>query len=123
MNGSTLLLDPNIALYLLSGDRTIADLLHNKTIFISFITELELLGYTNLTLEEQKQVENFLAEAIIVDVTSEIKRIAITFRKSSKIKLPDAIIAASSTYLNIPLLTADKELAKLTGTTIILYEK
>jgi predicted nucleic acid-binding protein len=123
MNGSTLLLDPNIALYLLSGDRTIADLLHNKTIFISFITELELLGYTNLTLEEQKQVENFLAEAIIVDVNSEIKRIAITFRKSSKIKLPDAIIAASSTYLNIPLLTADKELAKLTGTTIILYEK
>jgi predicted nucleic acid-binding protein len=68
-------------------------------------------------------VENFLAEAIIVDVTSEIKRIAITFRKSSKIKLPDAIIAASSNYLNIPLLTADKELAKLTGTTIILYEK
>jgi predicted nucleic acid-binding protein len=123
MNGSSLLLDTNIALYLLSGDRTIADLLHNKTIFISFITELELLGYTNLTLEEQKQVENFLAEAIIVDVNSEIKRIAITFWKSSKIKLPDAIIAASSTYLNIPLLTADKELAKLTGTTIILYEK
>jgi predicted nucleic acid-binding protein len=118
-----LLLDTNIALYLLSGDETIADLLHNKTIFISFISELELLGYKGIIPEEQKRVEDFLAEATIVDINSEIKKITIAFRKSSKIKLPDAIIAASATYLNIPFLTADKDLAKMTDATIILYEK
>ena len=42
MNGNSIFLDTNIVLYLISGDRTLANLLDNKTIYISFISELEL---------------------------------------------------------------------------------
>lgn len=42
MNGNNLLVDTNIVIYLLSGDKTIADLLDKKKIYISFITEIEL---------------------------------------------------------------------------------
>ena len=54
MNGNKLFLDTNIVLYLLNGDQTLATLLNNKQVYISIITELELLGYNGLTNEEEK---------------------------------------------------------------------
>jgi predicted nucleic acid-binding protein len=37
MSGSSLLIDTNIALYLLSGNKTIAEILDGSTIYVSFI--------------------------------------------------------------------------------------
>ena len=123
MNGNSVFLDTNIVLYLLSGDKTIADFLNDKTIFLSFVTELELLGYKKLSSEEQIKVENLLADTTIIDINSVIKKIVIELRKNHKIKLPDAIVAATSHYLNLPFMTSDKGLSKLTELNILLYEK
>ena len=123
MNGSSIFIDTNIVLYLLSGDQTVANFLNDKTVFLSFVTELELLGYKGITAEEQSKVENLLADSTIIDINSVIKKIVIELRKSYKIKLPDAIIAATSHYLNIPFMTSDKDLSKLTELNILLYEK
>ena len=49
MNGNKLFLDTNIILYLLNGDETLAELLNQKQLYISVITELELLAYKNIT--------------------------------------------------------------------------
>ncbi|WP_416377625.1 PIN domain-containing protein [Algoriphagus persicinus] len=38
-------------------------------------------------------------------------------------KLPDAIIAATAFYLNIPLMTSDKRLSTLKELNILLFEK
>lgn len=123
MNGTNFFIDTNIALYLLNGDETIAKLLHEKAIFISFITELELLGYKYISKEEINRIEDFLKEVTIVDINSEIKKIVIELRKSNRIKLPDAIIAGSSNFLNFPLLTSDKGFSNLSELNILLYEK
>lgn len=53
MNGNKLLLDTNTILYLLNGDETLADFLEQKELYISVITELELLSYKNITATEQ----------------------------------------------------------------------
>ncbi|SFU08186.1 hypothetical protein SAMN04489724_3782 [Algoriphagus locisalis] len=123
MNGNNLLLDTNIILYLLSGDPIVADFLSKKTVFVSFITELELLGYDGLTPEGLKIVENLLDDTTIIDLNSSIKKHVVKLRKSYRIKLPDAIIAATAFYLNIPLMTADKHLSKVKELNILLYEK
>lgn len=123
MNGNNIFLDTNIVLYLLSGDETLADLLDGKSIYLSFITELELLGYKEISSEELKKVEGFLNSVSIVDINSEIKKITIGLRKNYKVKLPDALIAASSYYLNFPLITADRELSKISELNIFQYEK
>ncbi len=123
MNGNSIFLDTNIVLYLLSGDQTVADFLNDKTVFLSFVTELELLGFKGISAEEQLKVENLLADSTIIDINSVIKKIVVELRKSYKIKLPDAIIAATSHYLNIPFMTSDKDLSKLTELNILLYEK
>ena len=123
MNGNSIFLDTNIVLYLLSGDATIAELLHEKTIYISFVSELELLGYKNISSEELTRIESFLNDVTIIDINSDIKKLVTGLRKSYTIKLPDAIIAASAYYLNLPFLTSDKDFSKLSEINILLYQK
>ena len=122
MNGDKLLLDTNIVLSLLGGDTTLSDFLFDKELYISFITEMELLSYKKITAKEQKAIKQFIKELLIIDINDAIKTKAITLRKTSNIKLPDAIIAASSLWLNIPLITADKQLSKVKGVKIIYYQ-
>jgi predicted nucleic acid-binding protein len=122
MNGDKLLLDSNIVLSLLGGDTTLSDFLFKKELCISIITEMELLSYKQITVKEQKAIKQFIKELFIIDINDAIKTKAITLRKTSNIKLPDAIIAASSLWLNIPLVTADKQLSKVKGVKIIYYQ-
>lgn len=102
MNGTKLLLDSNIILYLLNGDKTLADFLQGKELFISIITEMELLSFSEISTKEQKQIHSFLDECKVVNIQSSIKSETIRLRKKFKTKLPDSIIAATSIYLNIP---------------------
>lgn len=77
MSGNSLLIDTNIALYLLNGDNTIAELLDGKDVYISFISELELLGFQDLRDEDVPLIEEFLDSCIIVDLNQAIKRTTI----------------------------------------------
>lgn len=75
MSGNSIFLDTNIVLYLLSGDETIADFLNNKIVYLSFVTELELLGYKGINASEKLKIESLLAESTIIDINSEIKKL------------------------------------------------
>jgi predicted nucleic acid-binding protein len=121
MSGNNLLIDTNIALYLLQGDETIADVLNNKDVYISFISELELLGYQNITDIEKDRIKDFLSDCIVVDLNEAIKKITIELKQKQKIKLPDAIIAATSKYMNISLLTADSGFDAIEDIQVIKY--
>lgn len=122
MNGNSLLIDTNIALYLLNGDEKIADLLVGRDVYISFITELELLGFQDLEPSEIPAIEAFIDDCIIIELNQSIKEKTIEIKRKQKMKLPDAIIAASSIYLNMPLLSADKAFEKLADIQFVLYE-
>lgn len=123
MNGNKILLDSNIIVYLLAGDKTVADLLHEKTTYISFISELGLLGYSDLTNQEYEEINRFLKQCFIVDVNPEIKSQSIAIRKKYKIKLPDSIVVATSLFLDIPIISSDKRLSKIDGINFILYQR
>jgi predicted nucleic acid-binding protein len=123
MNGNSILLDTNTVLYFLSGDETISDFIKEKKIFISIITEMELLSYSKITSKELKIISGFISEITVININNDIKETAIKIRRSSKLKLPDSIIAASSIFLQIPLITADKEIKNVEGLNIIYYEK
>jgi predicted nucleic acid-binding protein len=124
MNGNSYLLDTNILIYLSSGDTTVAEFLENKNIFISFITELELLSFSQLHLkpEEQKKIKSLILDATVVDISQEIKKITIDLKTTSNLKLPDAIIAATAKAFNLPLFTADKHFQQIKTIDILLYQ-
>lgn len=73
MSGVKLLLDSNIILYLLNGDQTLSDFLHNKQLYISIITEMELLSFKGISAEENKQIQSFLSQCKTININSSIK--------------------------------------------------
>ena len=59
MNGNKILLDTNIILYLLEGNQELANLLNGMELQISVISEIELLGYQNISKEEMLKMKLF----------------------------------------------------------------
>ncbi len=112
MNGD-ILIDTNIALYLLQGNEKVADLLDGKRVFASFVTEVEILSYSKITKEEESKIKEFLSEITIVGWNDVVRDRAIKLKRNYKIKLPDAIIIATAIYLKVPFLTADREFLKV----------
>src|ERR1043166_5810078 len=105
MNGNSFLLDTNIALYILGGNATISEIVDGAQLYVSFITQLELLGYRGITSKEQDRVQRMLDDCIIIDLNEEIRKRTIAIKQNYAIKLPDSIIAATALYLEVPLIT------------------
>ena len=122
MSGNSLLLDTNIVLYLLGGDEVLSNLLYDRRLYVSFITELELLGYPDITEAEKQAIRQFLEECIIIDINKSIKEEVIKLKQSRKIKLPDSIIIATSLYLDIPVMSADDDFNRITEADVVYYE-
>lgn len=123
MNGNSLLLDTNTVLYVLGGDETLATFLQGKQLYLSIISELDLLSFKKITQKETKAITAFLRELRMENISEEIKQQAIAIRKSTYLKLPDAIIAATAIALGITLVTADKQFSTVTGLDVVIYEK
>lgn len=107
-----IVLDTNVVLYFLGGRLT--NPLPSGQYFVSVITEIELLSYPSLSSDEEVQIRDFLAKITVVELERSIKDLAITFRKQYRLRLPDAIIAATAQVLNATLFTNDVRLANLT---------
>ncbi len=108
MSGKEILVDTNIILYLLKGNDTLQEMLQGKKIHLSFITELELIGFKHLNITEEKQIHNLLYECEIIPLNNEIKKMYVTVRRNYSLKLADALIVATALASTIPLITADK---------------
>ncbi len=87
-------LDTNAILFLLGGK--LAQTLPAGEYFISLISEMELLSYPLLDESEQAKLRDFLSAVTVVDLTEEVKSLAIRLRRQHLLKLPDAIVAATA---------------------------
>ncbi len=124
MNGiDRIMLDTNLFVYLLEGKRSAAEAIFNKEIIYSFITEIELLGNNLIDRKQQNLVKEILSFQRKVMYDQTIGDCAISIKQHRKIKIPDAIIAATAITQNIPLLTADKAFAKIPGLQCIIFEE
>ena len=117
------MLDTNAVLYLLNGDETLSNFLFEKQLYISIITEMELLSYKNITQKEKQQIIAFIDELIVVNINEDIKAVTIELKKNSNLKLPDSIIAATSVWLKLPFVTSDKQFKNLENLNLVYYEK
>lgn len=115
MSGIEALLDTNAILYFLDGieegNRAVSLF---PVLFYSTITRIELLSYPDLKPEDAEQILQFLETCREIPITDLIRDITIEFRKKYRIKVPDAVIAATAHSFNIPLLTYDRGFGKIT---------
>ncbi len=107
-----ILLDTNVVLYFFGGRLT--NPLLSGQYFVSVITEIELLSYPSLSPDEETQIRDFLTKITVVGIESNIKELASALRQQYRVRLPDAIIAATAQSLNATLFTKDVRLANLT---------
>jgi len=75
MNGISIICDTNPLIYLLDGNKPIAQFLDNKQLYLSVITELELFGKQNLSIYENELIEALLLNCFVIDIENEIKQI------------------------------------------------
>jgi len=109
------LLDTNVALYLLGG--RLAAPLPTGNYGVSVITEMELLAWPSLTVEEEKRVREFLGQLVICELTPSIRTRAVQLRKQQHLRLPDAVVCATAMEFGVELWTNDTALAKVPGLT------
>lgn len=122
MSGTKILIDTDIAINLFRGDRHLAVLLQDTEAYISIVGELGLLGYQAIPVEEEPWVEKFLNECIVIGLIDGIKEIAIYVQRQYGLKLPDAIIAATSIFLGVPLLSTDDHFERVKELIFIFYQ-
>lgn len=122
MNGNSVLADSNIILYLLSGDSLLAQYLQPRFIYLSIISEIEILGFQRLTIKEEQKIRKLLASFRIIGLDETVKEETIRLRKDFRLKLPDCMIAATALSLDLPMLTADKQFRIIPGLMLEIYQ-
>ncbi len=109
--GIEYLWDTNIAIYFLqqqfppSVEKFIDKLLLNSTPIISAITEIELLCWRTATEKDIRVLNGFVNDALVIELEKPIKMKTAEIRKAVRIKLPDAIIAATAIVHDFTLVT------------------
>lgn len=109
--GIKYLWDSNTAIYYLqqqfpkSAEKFIDDTLRESGPAISVITEIELLCWKTPTEEDSKVLHDFITNTLIFELETQIKLKTAELRKAHKIKLPDAVIAATALVHDLALIT------------------
>ncbi len=109
--GQGYLLDTNTCLYFLNqtlsanGFKVIGSAIDQAEVALSVVTQMELLGFAFPSSDEENITEQFVADMPILTLSDPIVRATIAIRKKHKIKLPDAIIAATALVNGLTMLT------------------
>ncbi len=108
--GKEYLIDTNVAIEYISEALpekalSMLDEIIDRQFYISVINKIELLGFTDITEDEELKFLEFINSATVLDLDEEIINRTIEIRRKYKIKLPDAIVAASSLCNNLTLTT------------------
>jgi predicted nucleic acid-binding protein len=81
--------------------------------YISVIVRTELLCKRDMSNEEESKIRAFLKRVIVIPYGEEIENETIRIRRTTRLKLPDAIIAATAAKLGATLLSFDSHFDNL----------
>ncbi|MGL5872744.1 MAG: type II toxin-antitoxin system VapC family toxin [Xenococcaceae cyanobacterium] len=123
MSGNRYLLDTNAIVGLLQGNYRLIQLVQNADwIGISVISQIEFMAFSGLTPGDLQLFQQFLQRVEIINLVAEdlmLIRKIIEIRQQDRLKLPDAIVAAMAIQNSASLVTADRDLVKVSSLTII----
>ena len=126
--GKKILVDTNIAIGYI-GNRLNnqlmdkLDKLFNNQYHISVINKIEMLGYPNLDKNEESKFNLLIDNSIVHDIDNKVIDSTIQIRKKYKIKLPDALIAATCLVNELAIITLNsKDFVDIEGINIISLE-
>lgn len=126
MNGRRYFLDTNTIVQLLSGNPSVLEKVSGaEYVATSVICEIEFFSFADLTEEDCILFGEFARKIEIIDLCSSgiaLKEKIYKLRSKKKLKLPDAIVAASAAVNECILLTADQKLLNVPDINALSYE-
>lgn len=104
------LIDTNILIYYFNGSlsvsaKEIITAMFNDHFNISVISKMEFLGFSRFDAHEKREAAKFVSYATVLPLSEAIVDRTIELKQAGKIKLPDAIIAATALCHNLNLVT------------------
>ncbi|HEY0744569.1 MAG TPA: PIN domain-containing protein [Chryseosolibacter sp.] len=121
MSSNKYVADTNTFLMLLAEQPSIKSHVDNHWHF-HFITEIELLGKVGITPREVGSIKGLLKICTKIRHNESITLLAISLRQRFRLKVADAVIAATAIYSEMPLLTYDKDFAHIGNLNVKLLE-
>jgi len=113
MSGERIVLDTSALIDYVKGVDAVASAFLGCEVFLSVVTEIEFLAWPGMPEERQADAQAFLKEYTSTGISVAIRDHAAWIRRNLKLKLPDAVIAATALHLKAPLLTRDKGFQKV----------
>lgn len=100
------LIDTNMLIYYLEGEQAAVSFLRAQWghLAISSITWMETLSYP-FSADDEVIVRAFLHEFRLIEISFPVMELSVKIRRTKKMKLPDAIIAASAVHHDLILVT------------------
>ena len=126
MNGKRYLLDTNAVIQLLAGNSSIRRIVEESDFLaISVISKLEFLSYPDLTDDEELAFSELLSDLTVFDLMSSdtaLIREAVAMRIDGRLKLPDAVIAATALVNGCEVITNDAHFVHQTLVGVQTYD-
>ena len=112
MSGVKYLLDTNFILGMLKSTPEVLAMVDSARLMarqcaFSAVTRMELLGFPGITVDEDSLIRQRLAQFTYLAISTGIEDAAIELRRSRRVKIPDALIAATALCHGLELLTMD----------------
>lgn len=105
-----ILLDSNIVIYAAEpGYKKLREWLRSRSISISELTKLEVLGYHRITDDKFKWFASFFDSIESIPISADIIEAAIPLRRLYKMSLGDSVIAATALTRNLELCTNNQK--------------
>lgn len=117
--GTTTLLDSNVLIYLTKGglDKHTEQAIRAATTSgfnISVISQIELLGFAFPANDVKIRTEKLISQCTIFPLNDQVVEKTIELRQQYRVKLPDAIIAATAIVFGFTLLSRnDKDFSNI----------
>ncbi|MBC6994976.1 type II toxin-antitoxin system VapC family toxin [Neolewinella lacunae] len=108
--GRSYLIDTNAVIDLIagkfteSGERWVEKIFDTEAVYLSIINRIELLGFQG-SVEEMDALSSFVKSVTVLPLTEEVANQAIEIRRKKKIKLPDAVIAATALVFELTIIS------------------
>ena len=125
MNGKRYLLDTNAIVQLLAGNKELAGIVRGADFLAtSVVCQFEFLSYPGLTEPDARLYAKFSSRIHTFSVPADdvsFSDAVVAFRRTKKLKMPDAIIAATAKVNDCALVSADDDFKKAEGLPRLTY--